>query len=241
MRHQVARALGRLGLSATDVAARLGVDPKTVERWYAGRLPYPRHRAALAEMTGWPERDLWPGVTRTAGESAIDEVRHAYPHRSSVPSERWLHLFANAQREICILAYSALFLAEDAGILRTLRERASAGVRVRVALGDPDGGHIARRGTEEGINGVMAARVRNALILFRPLVNDAGVEMRVHDTVLYNSIFRADSELLVNVQVYGCPASLTPVLYLRRTLDDGMASTYARSFERVWASGRTVT
>lgn len=236
------RALGRLGLSATDVAARLGVDPKTVERWYVGRIPYPRHRAALAHLTGWPERDLWPGLaTHPRTDLAADEVRHAYPHRSSVPSERWQRHFARAEREICILAYSALFLAEDAEIQRTLRDKASSGLRVRIALGDPGGRHIAERGTEEGIDDLMAARVRNALALFRPLASATGVELRLHDTVLYNSIFRADDDLLVNVQVYGCPASLTPVLYLHQSGDDDMACKYVHSFEHVWASAREAT
>ncbi|TDD13441.1 XRE family transcriptional regulator, partial [Actinomadura sp. KC06] len=31
-------------MTEAGVAARLGVDPKTVHRWVAGRLPYPRHR-----------------------------------------------------------------------------------------------------------------------------------------------------------------------------------------------------
>ena len=60
MKHPLARALRGAGIAPVDVAARLQVDPKTVQRWLAGRLPYPRHRAALVELTGWPSRDLWP-------------------------------------------------------------------------------------------------------------------------------------------------------------------------------------
>ena len=35
-----------------DVAHQLGVDRKTVERWLSGRLPYKRHRYALAALLG---------------------------------------------------------------------------------------------------------------------------------------------------------------------------------------------
>ena len=41
------------GLTPEDVAERLGVDPKTVERWITvGRTPYPRYRHAIAGIGG---------------------------------------------------------------------------------------------------------------------------------------------------------------------------------------------
>jgi hypothetical protein len=73
---------------------------------------------------------------------------------------------------------------------------------VRIALGKPDGMHVSDRGAEEGIGDGMSARIRTALIGFRPVV-DAGAELRLHDTVLYKSLCRADDELLVNTHVYG--------------------------------------
>src|SRR6266851_5184250 len=45
-------ALLRARLSEDDVAARLEVDPKTVRRWLEGRVPYMRHRWALAGVLG---------------------------------------------------------------------------------------------------------------------------------------------------------------------------------------------
>lgn len=239
MRHPLARALRSAGVDTVDVAALLGVDPKTVGRWLSGRIPYPRHRAALVELTGWPSRDLWPGVdAQPAVPPAWDEVRVTYPQRCDVPADTWRRLFERAEREIGILAYSALFLAEDKGVHAVLREKARAGVRVRIVLGDPDGVHVGRRGLDEGIDTVMTARIRNSLILYRPLAEEPGIYLRLHDTVLYNSIFVADDELLVNAHVYGCPASHAPVLHLCRSTANGMAPTYAESFERVWRSAR---
>lgn len=237
MNHQLARALRGAGTDTIDVAARLGVDPKTVNRWLAGRLPYPRHRAALTQLTGWTERDLWPQLTHPAlPESATHEIRIAYPHRSAVPGDAWRRLFARAQHDIGIAAYSALFLAEDADIKQVLQQKARAGVRVRIILGDPTGKHIHQRGTEEGIGTVMAARIHNTLILCQPLTDLPGIELRTHDTVLYNSIYLADDEMLVNTHTYACPASHAPVLHLRQTREDGMVATYRDSFERIWAT-----
>jgi hypothetical protein len=239
VKHPLARALRGAGVGVSEVAARLDVDPKTVQRWLTGRVPYPRHRAALAELTGWAPRNLWPSATRTAEpDPAPTEVRTAYPHRSAVPLDTWSSLFQRAEHDIGVLAYSGLFLAEDTTAQRVIRDKARAAVRVRIVLGDPDSEHVTQRGTDEGIDEVMIARIRNALILYRPLADEPGVELRLHDTTLYNSIYRADDDLLVNAHLYGCPASHAPVFHLRRAHAEGMADTYLDSFERVWASAR---
>ena len=240
MNRPLARALRGVGVSTVDVAARLGVDPKTVERWIGGRMPYPRHREALADLTGWSLRDLWPELPRPSSPDAqADEVRIVYPHRSAVPADAWSRLFALAKEQIGILAYSALWLAEDLTMLAILRKKAAAGVPVRLALGDPTSVHVAARGDEERIGEGMSARIRTALVGFRPIV-EAGAELRLHDTVLYNSIYRADDELIVNTHVYGRPAAHAPVFHLRRRGSDGMATTYLDSFERVWATSHEI-
>jgi hypothetical protein len=243
MNHPLARALRGVGLDTVDVASRLQVDPKTVQRWLTGRVPYPRHRAALARLTGWTERDLWPHAVRPVEQQrqAVGEVIAVYPHRSTVPGDVWRRLFDRAEREIGILVYSGLALAEDATTLRAIRDRARSGVRVRLLLGDPDGEQVSRRGADERIGGdMMSARIRNALVLYGPLASESGVELRLHGTVLYNSIYRADNLMLVNVHAHGAPASHAPVLYLRDTGPDSMAATYAASFERVWAGARAL-
>jgi DNA-binding transcriptional regulator YdaS (Cro superfamily) len=157
----LARALRGAGVNEVDVAARLGVDPKTVQRWMSGRMPYPRHRIALARLTGWSQHDLWPGLPRpTQPEASADEVRIVYPHRSTVPTDTWSRLFAEAKAEIDILAYSALFLAEDIAASTLLREKATEGVRIRIALGMPDGVHVNDRGGDERPHPHRARRLR---------------------------------------------------------------------------------
>lgn len=226
------RALAGARLRDIDVAKTLGVDPKTVQRWLGGRLPQPRHRWALADLLNLHEYDLWPHL---AGVPSIGpEVHATYPHRGSVPREVWHRLYDSAQHQIDILVYSGLFLAEDVEMIRLLGEKARTGVAVRLLLGDPDSPHVSQRGDEEGIHDAMAAKIRNAIVLYRPLLT-SGVQIRLHPTVLYNSIYRADDEMLINQHVYGIAAAYAPVLHLRRHGDDDVFSTYLDSFERVWS------
>ena len=143
-------------------------------------------------------------------------------------------MFENAKREIGVLVYSGLFLSEDAGIQRIFRNKADDGVRVRILLGDPDSETVAQRGADEGVDDVQAAKIKNALVMYRPLRDIDGIEFRLHRTVLYNSIYRCDDQLLVNTHIYSFTAAQAPVLHLRRAAGGGMVSTYLESFDRVW-------
>ncbi|WP_066942344.1 helix-turn-helix domain-containing protein [Microtetraspora fusca] len=230
-------ALLERGVSIADLATAIEVDPKTVERWVTkGRAPYRKHRYAVATHLGMDESYLWPeALSREQVASASEsEIVTVYPHRWAVPRDAWGRLFAQARSDIGVLVYSGLFLADDAGIVRMLGEKAGAGVRVRILLGDPDCAEVAQRGADEGIDDGMAAKIRNVLVLYRPIRGLAGVEFRLHRTVLYNSIYRGDDQLLVNTHVYGVPAGNAPVLHLRKVIGGDMVSTYADSFERVW-------
>jgi hypothetical protein len=64
------------------------------------------------------------------------------------------------------------------------------------------------------------------------------VEVRLHRTALYNSIYRADDDLLTNPHVFGQPAATAPVLHIRRAEDGMLAANYLESFEGVWRVAR---
>jgi transcriptional regulator with XRE-family HTH domain len=237
------RALEDARLRENDLAERVGVDPKTVRRWIAGRLPYRRHRLNVAAILGVKETDLWPQTISRASlsEPSKTEVIATYPHRWAVPRAAWLQLFGHARHEIGILAYAALFLAEDTGLVRLIADKAREGVAVQILLGDPDSPCVSERGADEGIGESMAAKIRNSLVLYQPLRDLEQVEIRLHDTVLYNSIYRADDDLLINPQAYGIAAAHSPVLHLRQANNGDMASTYLDSFERIWSRATPLT
>jgi hypothetical protein len=233
------RALLQARLREEDVAAHLAVDPKTVRRWLNGRIPYPANRAALADLVGAAEADLWPDAGGPlSARTRPEELKAIYPRRASMSRDVWRGFFTSAQHEIGILAYSALFLAEDADMLRILGDKGRVGVTVKIALGDPDGPHVADSAEDEGIGEAAPAKIRSALALFRPLAESGRAEIRLHRTILYNSIYRSDDQLLVNQHAYGIPAASSPVLSLRKTGGDDMLSGYLRSFEDVWIGAR---
>lgn len=233
MNETLCRALHAARLSEEDVAARLEVDPKTVRRWMEGRLPYLRHRWALAAMLGANESDLWPQLR--SARSRPEEVRAIYPHRDAVPREVWLRLFGSATGEIGILDCSALFLAEDPDILATLDERARTGVRVRICLADPDAPEAAHGRAGEGGGHLVAGHPSAALALYAPLRQAGTVEIRVHQAVLYNSVHFADDQFLVSQRAYGIPAGQAPILHMQGAVKSDMVGTYRESFEHIWA------
>jgi hypothetical protein len=237
LRHAMLRAR----LREDDVAAHLGVDPKTVRRWLSGRVPYPSSRAALADLVGADEADLWPEAGGPlAGRSRPEELAAVYPHRWAIPRDAWTRFFESGEHEIDVLAYSALFLAEDAGLLGIIADKASRGVRVRIALGNPDCAAVAQRGQEEGIGDAMAAKVCNALTLYRSLAGIEHIEIRLHEAILYNSIYRPDGQVFVNQHAYGIPAAHSPVFCYRESESGEIAAGYVDSFERVWMSAKSM-
>ena len=86
----------------------------------------------------------------------------------------------------------------------------------------------------------MPAKIRNALALFGPLAEVDNVEIRLHKAGLYNSIYWADDDLLVNQHVYGMPAAHAPVFALRAVGESSMATTYVDSFNQVWETATTL-
>ena len=229
-------------VTPAKLAEAVQVDAKTIERWIVGgRVPYRRHRYAVAAFFGVDEAYIWPDALdrdeiATASESEIVAV---YPHRWAVPREAWGRLFEQAEREIGILVYSGHFMAEDAGLKRLLAAKAEAGARVRILLGDPESPAVAERGISEGIDDTMPSKVRSAITMFRPLQKASeNVEIRLHGTILYNSIYRADDQVLVNTHIYGTMANNAPVFHLRKIPGGEMVTTYLDSFERVWSLGK---
>jgi transcriptional regulator with XRE-family HTH domain len=236
-------ALLERGMTPATLAGELGVDPKSVERWItAGRLPYRKTRYLVASLLKTDETFLWPDALspEQVASAAGSEVVTVYPHRWAVPNEVWRRFYEGAERDIGVLVYSGLFLAESTGLLPLFARKARAGVGVRILFGDPDSAEVAQHGDEIGLGEAMAARVRNALVVFGPLRKVDNIEIRLHRTPLYNSVFVADGQVLVNSQVYGVPAQNAPVLHLRQVAGGDMVSTYLESFDRVWDGARPV-
>jgi hypothetical protein len=144
-----------------------------------------------------------------------------------------------ARRQIDLLAYAMLFLPEaHPRLFDLLRGKAAAGCQVRIALVDPGSSQVAERDAEEGLDGGLIARVRISLRYFLEFSDCEGVEVRLHATPMYNSLFRFDDELFVTPHLYGRSGFRAPLLHLRRLDADGVFDSFAAHFEDVWAESK---
>lgn len=230
------RSMLRAGLHTESLAQAAQVSTKSVERWLHGDVtPYPRTRYRVAAILQEDESYLWPGAVDKASLMGAELVA-TYPRRADVPDHLWTELLRQTNRNVDVLAFAGLFLTEEhPDWVPLLAERAKAGTRLRLILGDPVGKQLPARDGENKIGGGVAGRVAAVLSHYRPLAGVA--EIRLHDTPLYNSIYRFDDDMLVNAHVYGLLAAYTPVMHLRR-VDGAYFNTYLESFERVWALAR---
>jgi hypothetical protein len=161
----------------------------------------------------------------------------SYARRSAVPRQVWHRMFAQAKENIDVLAYSGLFIAGDSEAMRILMAKVTGGVRVRVLLGDPDSENIIRHGADE--SGDVSAEIRKALTLYHSLDGLGSMEIRLHRTALYASIFRGDDDLLVNPHVHGAMPARSPVIHLGRNRGGGDAArAYLEGFESIWVGSR---
>ncbi|WP_157187046.1 helix-turn-helix domain-containing protein [Nocardia vinacea] len=70
-------------MTPQQLAEKVEVDPKTVQRWIAqGRIPYPVHQYAVAVAVGVPEKELWPNT--------FEQSRYLTAHsaRANAPAAR---------------------------------------------------------------------------------------------------------------------------------------------------------
>jgi hypothetical protein len=232
-------AILRSGETSASMAGRLQIDPKTIDRWIAtDRLPHQRNRRATADLVGEDETWLWPGAVSEAraDRMAESEVVRVYARRTAVPTEEWMRLFEGGSTFIDILVYSGLFLPEHEPAIDLLKRKAADGSRVRLLLGNPSSPAVALRGVEEGIgSGSIGAKIENSLALLRrSLKSTSGVAIRLHDTTLYTSVYRADDILIANTHVYGLPAAYSPAILIRRLSPGGIFDTYTAMYDRVW-------
>ncbi|HEY9468946.1 MAG TPA: DUF5919 domain-containing protein [Propionibacteriaceae bacterium] len=235
-------AMLKQGMTTEKLAEVLGVDPKTVERWITtGRSPYPRHRYRIGALLCESESYLWPEA-RTREQAARlsgSEVVHFYPRRAMSPADLWTRLFERAAEQVDVLVYAGLFLPEQyPNLPKTLARKAESGVKIRLLFGDPDCSVVLKRSHEEGIGDAIPVKIRNTLAHYRPCLSAAGVELRLHATTLYNSLYRFDDEVLVNTHIYGLPAAHAPLLHLRELSGGQLFEMYTDSFERIWADSK---
>jgi len=236
-------AIAEAGLTFESFGEKVGVDPKTVERWITkDRVPHLRNRMQTANLLGKEEAYLWPKTADDprAQSATREEFVQLIPSRAALSVSTWESLIDGAKESIDILAFAGSFLHDSIPDFDArLAARADAGVRVRLLFGDPDSAAVALRGEEEGIGDGMAARCRLTWTYLSPLLEKTRtIEARKHASTLYASLFRFDNTLLANVHALGAAAGNSPVLHINRIPGGRLFTHYMESFDRTWDAAK---
>ncbi len=230
------------GIEPESLARKVGVDPKTVQRWLGGRLPHPRHRWKLCDILGQSEQYLWQQIlVGTSGVLHTSEIVSAYAHRADAPSHLWTVMLEGARRNIDLLGYSMSFFPEQhSRLARTLEEKCASGLKVRIALADPESVEVAARDDLERLGGTLPSRIRATMVHLESLFSNTGVEIRFHRVPLYNAIYRFDDQMLITPYLYKLHGYQHPLLHIKRLGPAGIFEAYAQQFEAIWAESRPV-
>ena len=211
-RLRTAMAAAQVDLDAIIEAT--GVDPKTVQRWMNGRTPLP---ATDRTSSSWSARTR-PTCGRIsptgadAGQQADPEFDPLSAHRADVPANSGRHLFT---RRACNrrpgLRRDVPARAATRPQQRTPGEKGRPRLRDSRCARRPRRRRVKTRGDDEHFG----PRHRLALpggvaALSAADRSTVGQTSTLHDTTLYNSIYRFDDELLVNAHLYGDNAYARP-------------------------------
>lgn len=241
--HRLRSALSARSLTAATLASKLEVDPKTVERWVStDRIPRASTRSQIVRELGYDETYFWPsllGGAQAVGATS-SEIEQTWPTRAAIPGDVW-HTLINDASRIEVLVYAATFLIDTYRLGDALLNVSNKGGKARLLLGDSQSPALAQRGLDEGLPNV-PGRAASALeyLQAQGVPDSPGVELRLHDTPLYASLYRFDDVLLVNPHTHGLPAKDSPVLKLSPVPGGHLFDYYARAFERVWEGGRAL-
>jgi hypothetical protein len=231
-------ALRQAGKTSDELAAAVGVDPKTAQRWITkGVIPHSWARQSVAQFLEVPEAVLWPDQAGVA--YGTSELVAIYTTRRELPPSTVRALLDGAERQIDALAYAAVWLWDSVpGFAETVQLKIARGAAVRICLGDPDSDAVRLRGEDEGIGDSLAARCRLAVSYAQPIHQVDPGAVRVSGATLYASILRFDNDILLNTHLWGNAAGDSPVFHFRRDREQGIAASAIDSFERVWVAAQ---
>ncbi|MGW6055147.1 helix-turn-helix domain-containing protein [Streptomyces sp. NPDC055189] len=220
-------AMVAANVTVEGLANRLGVDPKSVERWVIStRIPHARNAHAVAKVLRVDPYYLWPMLEERhrSSVSPRDELMACYPSRGAVPHILWRQGLAAATSVIDLAISNVLFLTDAVFDLHAiLASKSEAGVRVRIATPPAD-----------------ADRIATLMDVFPSLGDLPGVRLVTHRG-LRADLYRTDDELLVTTPVDGLTPALSPVLHLRRVGPAPLTAGYLTALDHIFDTAQPLT
>ena len=205
-------------LTAEEFAEIVRVDPKTVQRWLAGRVPQRRHRAKIARALDTSQDVLWPDDTPAsvpvpeAGESAPrlgGDVVASWGWADDQTAPDLAEFVTPEAGPIDVLDTRGELLRDDrliAALLEVVGERSP----VRVLVDSP----------------------RRELV---PLIGVKHLELRVTDPAGACAMVRVGDRMLVLIDLPRADVDeLRPLFELRRCDDAGLFARLAVTFDGLW-------
>jgi transcriptional regulator with XRE-family HTH domain len=219
-------ALQQAGLTPEQFADIIGVDPKTSQRWLAGRAPYPRHRAAIARALDTSEHVLWPGqvpppapppdatrgVTRTAGD-AVDSWGYDTDHDAPDPAV----FVAQTSGPIDLFDDNWWSTLQAPGLAEALLESAREGRDVRVLIHRPS---------------------RD----LRPLIGQDRITIKLSNASSRLTVLRSGDAMLLSLRLDLEADQPPPLLQLHRRVSGGFFDRLSDHLDALWErADETVT
>ena len=219
MTHKTLQArLQDADLTAEEFAEIVRVDPKTVQRWLAGRVPQRRHRAKIARALDTSQDVLWPDDTPAsvpvpeAGDSAPrtgGEVVASWGWADDQTTPDPAEFVTSGAGSIDVLDTRGELLGDDrliAALLEVVGERSP----VRVLVDSP----------------------RRELV---PLIGVERLALRVSDTAGPCAMVRVGDRMLVLIDLPRDHVDeLRPLLELQHCEDAGVFARMVVTFDGLW-------
>lgn len=229
-----------------QLAARVGVTAKSVERWIADeeRTPHAQNRLDTCRVLGVDEQMIWPEAVTTRVKVGNDrELVHSYPYRSACPSTVWSRLVNDTTRDMLLGGYTNYsFWTQVPDFAGIVRRKVVSGCRVRFLIGDPEGEITRQREEVEAAALTVSTRIRITLEQLDRLGPLEGLEARfseASDAVNHVglSVFQFDHDALVTPHLARVIGHDSPMLHLRRQGDGGMFDRFKDHAEELWDRG----
>lgn len=227
-----------------QLARRLGMEPKTINRWLAdeGRIPHPGTRELVARELGVNESVLWPNAVKSLVKGGGDrEIVAAYPYRNAAPTALWDRLFNEATHRCTYAGYTNYFIwQQNPRFSERLTEKAARGCEIRFLVGDPESETTRRREEVEGVPLTVGTRIKITLDALSKIPDRSGIEARFSDEHLAMSVFIFDGQMLVTPHLSNLLGHDSPLLHIRRMGPDGLYDRFAGHVDALWSAGRPI-